>query len=73
MVDPGSSDTRNAIESKIAFLERTIDDLSDVILAQGRTLDELASRMARLEARLHEAQDAAGTELDPLEERPPHH
>jgi len=74
MADPGSSsELRNALESKIAFLERTVDDLNDVILAQASALDDLARRLARLEARLCEVQDAAGGEIDPLEERPPHY
>ncbi len=74
MNDPGdTSETRIAVESKIAFLERTVDDLNDVILAQGKSLDALEARLVKLEARLHGVQNAEGGEVDPLEERPPHY
>ncbi len=74
MDDPGNtSETRIAVESKIAFLERTVDDLNDVILTQGKSLDALEARLAKLEARLHDVQNAEGGEVDPLEERPPHY
>ena len=74
MTDPDStSEARNVIESKIAFLERTVDDLSDVILSQGKSLDALGARLAKLEARLHDVQNEEGGEVDPLEERPPHY
>ena len=74
MDDPGNtSESRIAVESKIAFLERTVDDLNDVILAQGKSLDALEARLVKLEARLHGVQNAEGGEVDPLEESPPHY
>ncbi len=38
------------LEMKLAFLERTNDDLSDVVLEQGRALEQLQARIRRLEA-----------------------
>ena len=60
-------------ESKIAFLERTVDHLNEAILAQGKTLNELGARLAKLEARLLDVQNAEGGDVDLLDERPPHY
>ena len=68
-----TSKSRMVIETKIAFLERTVDDLSDVLLDQGRGMEALEARLAKLEARLSDFQNAEGGESDPLEERPPHY
>ncbi len=40
------------LEMKFTFLEETLDALHQVALDQGRALDELAKRTARLERRL---------------------
>lgn len=68
-----TSDTRIEVESKIAFIERAVDDLNDVILDQARSFEALEARLAKLEARLHEVDHSQGGEFDPLEERPPHY
>ncbi len=61
------------LESKIAFLERTVEDLNEVLLAQGDVLQELERRLARVEARQRAAQEGEGPAGDPLDERPPHY
>lgn len=68
-----ATEARIALESKLAFLERTVDDLNDVILDQARSFEALEARLAKLEARLHDAHNAEGGEPDPLAERPPHY
>ncbi len=68
-----TSADRVALESKIAFLEHTVDELGEVVLDQGRNLEQLLQRLVRIEARLREGVGAVGDEGDPLEERPPHH
>jgi len=68
-----TSDTRIEVESKIAFIERAVDDLNDVILDQARSFEALEARLAKLEARLNEGDNSHGEGLDPLEERPPHY
>lgn len=71
---PPSHD-RVALETKVGFLERTVEDLNEVVLAQGRELERLAQRLAALESRLAATQeDGEGATLrDRLGERPPHY
>ncbi len=47
--------------------EKTIDDLNDVILAQGREIDRLAAEVRTLREHASAAEDA------PKNERPPHY
>ena len=60
------------LETAIAHLEHTLDQLGAVVLRQQSELDELKQQLGRFEARLGEI--AQGPEKrDPLEERPPHY
>lgn len=68
---PRPSAERIELETKIGFLERTVEALNDVILEQGQTLERFARSLASLEARLGSATEAE--ESDPLLERPPHY
>lgn len=63
---------QEALETRIAHLLRAVDDLSDVVAAQGREIDLLTRRVAMLMAR--EAERAAdGEGAVPLaDQRPPH-
>lgn len=63
------------LETKIGFLERTVEDLNEVVLAQGREIERLTARLTVLEARLAAGQEerAGDAALDPLSERPPHY
>jgi SlyX protein len=54
------------LEERIAHLTRTVDDLSDVIARQDRTIAALVARVAHLSER-----DAAREPADP-NQRPPH-
>ena len=61
-----------AIETKIAFLERGISELSDVVFRQQREIQGLRSEIGQLRDRLEAAQTQEGpTGLDL--ERPPHY
>ncbi len=63
---------REALESRIAHLMRAVDDLSDVVAAQGREIDLLTRRVAMLMAREAE-READGEGSVPLaDQRPPH-
>ena len=63
---------REASESRIAHLMRAVDDLSDVVAAQGREIDLLTRRVAMLMAREAE-READGEGSVPLaDQRPPH-
>ncbi len=62
------------LEMKLAFLERTLEELSGVVLDQGREVERVNRRLEELDGRLTAKQDGAGAEQsDPLEERPPHY
>lgn len=63
---------QEALESRIAHLMRAVDDLSDVVAAQGREIDLLTRRVAMLLAREAE-READGDGGVPLaDQRPPH-
>ena len=67
-------DTTLELQSKIAFLERTVETLDEVVIEQGREIEGLTKRLALLEGKLRGLVDAAdGEEPDPLSERPPHY
>jgi uncharacterized coiled-coil protein SlyX len=60
------------IETKIAFLERANNELSDVVFRQRQEIDGLRAQLAALTARL----DTTQQEERPYtleEERPPHY
>jgi SlyX protein len=73
MSEPTHSDDRVELESKIAFLERTVDDLNDVILEQGKSLEELGRRLAKLEGRIDPGGDSESGDGDLDAQRPPHY
>lgn len=60
------------LESKLAFLEHTLDALSEVVLEQGKAVEQLGERLARAESRL-QGEGGPAEESDPLLERPPHY
>ena len=63
---------QQALESRIAHLIRAVEDLSDVVAAQGREIDVLTRRVAMLMAREAE-READGEGGVPLaDQRPPH-
>ena len=64
---------RVELETKIGFLEHTVDALNDVILEQGRTLETLERRVANLEDRAAAGTEGVVEDRDPLSEQPPHY
>lgn len=66
------STTMNALEEKIAHLERQTEDLSEVVAAQGRDIDRLSRLVAVLteRERAREQEGSGGVIL--ADERPPH-
>lgn len=56
-----------ALEVKVAYLERLTAELSDVVAAQDRKLDELGRRLAAFEKQLEAATP------DPQDAPPPHY
>jgi uncharacterized coiled-coil protein SlyX len=61
-----------ALETKIAFLERAITDLSDEMYQQSQHLQALREQIRLLGARLDAAATTAG-DAPLLDERPPHY
>ncbi|WP_425091751.1 SlyX family protein [Tropicimonas sp. S265A] len=62
-----------ALEERIAHLEKTVDELSAMLAARGVEIDQLQARVTRLMAREAE-RDAEGTGGVILgDERPPHY
>ena len=57
------------LETKVAFQEKTISDLNEVVIEQERALGELRRHVKTLEQQLRGLVDDA----DPAIERPPHY
>ena len=60
------------IEERLAHLLRSVDDLSDVVAAQARSIEALERRVALLMSReaAREAEGSGGVVI--ADERPPH-
>jgi SlyX protein len=66
------SDTVERLETKLAFLERTTAELSDVIYRQQREIDALNAKLIALASRFDTSQTEERART-PEEERPPHY
>lgn len=64
-------DRTELLEERIAHLTRAVDDLSDIVMAQGRELDRLTRLVGLLAAREAEREAAAG-DAPEANQRPPH-
>jgi uncharacterized coiled-coil protein SlyX len=57
------------LEVKSAYLEKLTEDLNDVVIAQGKLIDDLSARLERLER-----QQRAGEDDQAIpHEKPPHY
>lgn len=61
---------RIAIEAKVAFLERSVEVMNEVLIEQARSIQELVERLAILEREL--AGDE-GEDFLPHDSPPPHY
>lgn len=61
---------RVAIEAKVAFLERSVELMNEIILEQGRAIHDLGEKLANLEREL--AGDD-GDDMAPHDLPPPHY
>ncbi|EAQ04330.1 SlyX protein, putative [Pseudooceanicola batsensis HTCC2597] len=61
------------IEERLAHLERTVDDLSDIIARQENEIARLTHRVAMLLEREAERETSSGGAAVFGDERPPHH
>ena len=64
--------TLEQIETKIAFLERTSAELSDVVFRQHRDIENLRAQLVALAARVEATQSHTDVRT-PEQERPPHY
>ncbi|GAB1379875.1 SlyX family protein [Pararhodobacter sp.] len=60
------------LEERIAHLTRAVEDLSDIVRAQGQQLDRLTYRTGMLMEREAEREAEAGTQIPLADQRPPH-
>ena len=60
------------LEERIAHLIRTVDDLSDIVRAQGAVIDRLTYRTGMLMEREAEREADSGTQIPLADQRPPH-
>jgi SlyX protein len=65
-------DRFEALEIKIAHLERGLQELSDVVVRQQQDLERLSLRNQQLKEQLEDLGAAAGDKKDPYEV-PPHY
>lgn len=61
------------IEEQLAHLQRTVDDLSDIVATQRREIDRLTARVEMLMRREGEREAAGGGGVILGDERPPHY
>lgn len=59
------------LETKIAFMEQHINELSDVVYAQQKTIDELADNYKNLKEKILAQNNYEG--VNDAIERPPHY
>jgi len=57
------------IETKLAYQEKTIFDLNEVVIAQGRSIESLERRLAAIEEQLRSRQGPS----EVAREKPPHY
>tara|TARA_R110002073_G_scaffold90701_2_gene213887 strand:+ start:121 stop:336 length:216 start_codon:yes stop_codon:yes gene_type:complete len=69
----GDNDQRIAeLEMQVAFLEDSLQKLSDVLYKQQKRMDELETGVKHYEKRLQEIQHGLG-DAEEHQERPPHY
>ena len=64
-------DKLQALEERIAHLQRTVEDLSDVVTRQNAEINRLSRRVGLLMEREAEREAADGT-IPLADQRPPH-
>ncbi len=64
------SERIDALESRLAYQDQTIEQLNETITAQWKQIDALTRQLAALSERMHEAE---GNAPAPANERPPHY
>src|SRR6185437_1368907 len=76
--DQVPSNDRNAerltqLEEFCTFLQRTVNELDQVVLSQQRRIDSLEARLSRLTSHLERVTEQAYNPPLPEDEKPPHY
>ncbi len=66
-------DARIALETKVMFLEDTVDALNEVVVAQGKSLELLSKRFEDMKTRIAAAADQEAERRTLEDDRPPHY
>lgn len=66
------SDRLDRLEEETAYLRKTVDEMSEVIARQDRTIDILTRRVEMLMERAAEAEAASGSSVPLADQKPPH-
>jgi SlyX protein len=69
MADPNGDMRLEALETRVAFQDRTIEELNQALTAQWKTIDQLSKKLATLEEQVRSGSYIA----DPATEQPPPH
>nr|WP_236020975.1 SlyX family protein [Devosia sediminis] len=69
MADPDHNQRIDALETRIAFQDQTIEELNAALTEQWKTIDLLSKKLAMLEEQVRSGSYIA----DPSTERPPPH
>jgi SlyX protein len=72
MGDPELSARIEALEVRVAYQDRTIEDLNSAVTAQWQQIDDLAKQVARMAERLRHVEENAPSSGGP-EPPPPHY
>lgn len=66
------SDRITDLEEQVAYLSKTVDELSDVIARQDKVLDTVTRRLQLLMQRAAEQELDAGGSVPLADQKPPH-
>lgn len=69
MADPDHNERIDALETRIAFQDQTIEELNAALTAQWKTIDLLTKKLALIEEQVRSGSFIA----DPATEKPPPH
>ena len=61
------------LEALFTHLQRTVADLDEIILAQGKRLDETERRLQQLDQQVETLGETATEPRNPEDEKPPHY
>jgi SlyX protein len=67
------SDRVTELEIQLAHVERMYEQLNEVVTAQAMENDRMQRRIVELQQQLKELKEGKETEIDLLDEKPPHY